>query len=103
MDLVIVENGVAVLNPEASQKIAQFERQIKALKEKEEELKQLIQEAMKQNNILKFDNDEITISYVGETYRETFDSKLFKEHNPDLYDAYVKMSPVKASIRIKVK
>ena len=103
MDLIKVENGIALLNPETSQKIAEFENQIKILKEQEEILKQAILEEMKSNNIIKIDTKELAVTYVAETYRETFDNKLFKEHNPDLYDAYVKISPVKESIRIKVK
>lgn len=103
MDLIKIENGIALLNPETSQKIAEFENQIKFLKEQEEILKQKILDEMKSNNIIKIDTKELAVTYVAETYRETFDSKLFKEQNPDLYDAYVKISPVKESIRIKVK
>lgn len=95
--------GVAILNPETSQQIAEFEKQIKILKDQEEQLKQKILEEMQANNIIKIDTPELLINYINETYRETFDSKLFKEQNPELYDAYVKISPVKASIRIKVK
>ena len=56
-----------------------------------------------QKNIIKIDTPELSITYVDETYKESFDSKLFREQNPDLYDNYVKMSPVKASLRLKVK
>ena len=95
--------GVAILNPETSKQIAEYEKAIKVIKEQEEQLKQKILDEMKANNIIKIDTDDLTINYVAETYRESFDSKLFKEQNPDLYDAYVKISPVKENIRIKVK
>ncbi len=103
MELIKVENGLSILDAETSQKIADFEKAIKDMQEKEKVLKEAILEEMKQKNIIKIDTPELSITYVDETYKESFDSKLFKEQNPDLYDAYVKMSPVKASLRLKVK
>ena len=58
---------------------------------------------MEANNVLKIDNDNLTITYIAPTERETFDSKTFREEHEDLYDAYVKFNPVKSSVRIKVK
>ena len=58
---------------------------------------------MEQKGVVKLDNDVVTITYIAPTDRETFDSKKFKEEQPDMYDEYVKISPVKASVRIKVK
>ena len=103
MSLIKVENGIALLDPITSQKIAEFEKQIKILKELEDEVKESILKEMQEKNLIKVDTEELSINYIQETYRETFDSKLFKEQNPDLYDAYVKISIVKPSIRIKVK
>ena len=103
MDLIKFENNVLVLDKETSQKIAEFEKTIKDIQEKEKALKEAILNEMQAKNIVKIDTPELSISYVAETYKETFDTKLFKEQNPDLYDGYVKMSPVKASLRLKVK
>lgn len=103
MDLIKVENGLSILDTETSRKIAEFEKAIKDMQEKEKALKEAILEEMKQKNIIKIDTPELTISYVEETYRETFDKDLFREQNPDLYDNYIKMSNVKPSLRIKVK
>lgn len=103
MDLIKIENNTVLLNPETSKQIASFEKAIKELQEKEKALKESILDEMQKKNIIKVDTEDITITYVAETYKETFDSKLFKEQNPDLYDAFVRISPVKASLRIKVK
>ena len=103
MELIKIENDIAILNTEVSQKIADFEKQVKLIKEQEDNLKQTILEEMEKNQILKLDTPEILISYVASSDRETFDSKTFKADHEDLYDEYVKMTPVKASIRIKVK
>lgn len=103
MELIKVENGVGILNPVASGKIAHFEREMKALKEQEEELKAAILAAMEEQNVLKVDTPELTITYVAPSLRETFDSKRLKEELPELYDDFCKLTRVKASIRLKVK
>lgn len=91
------------LDVNVSQQIAEFEKAIKEMKAKEDELKQAILEEMESKSIIKIDSDDLTISYVAPTDRETFDSKSFKAEHQDLYDEFVKMTPVKSSIRIKVK
>lgn len=102
-DLITITNGTAILDVEASKKIADFERKLKEIKEKEDELKKAILEEMESKAILRIETEEITITYVGQTDRETFDSKKFRAEHEDLFDEYVKLSPVKSSVRIKVK
>ena len=103
MELIKIKNDLVTLDESVSKQIADFEKQIKELKEQEEEIKQAIIEQMELNDVIKLDTDELTITYIAPTERETFDSKLFKEEHQDLYDEYIKMTPVKSSIRIKVK
>ena len=103
MDLIKFENNVLVLDKETIQKIAEFEKAIKDMQEKEKALKEAILNEMEAKNIIKIDTPELSITYVAETSKETFDTKSFKAENPDLYDSYVKMSTVKSSLRLKVK
>jgi regulator of replication initiation timing len=103
MELIKVENEIGILDTEVSKKVAEFEKAIKEIKEKEEELKQNILTEMENKNILKLETDDLMITYIAPAERETFDSKKFREENSDLYDEYVKFSPVKSSIRVKVK
>ena len=99
----IDNNGAAVLDGNVTKQIADFETQIKAIKKQEDELKQSILEAMKENNVIKIDNDHLTINYVAGHDQERFDTKAFKEENKIIYDEYVKIIHVKDSVRIKVK
>lgn len=103
-ELIKIENGISILDMEVSQKIVEFERQIKLIKEAEDALKEMIKAEMEARGILKVEDETngMTISYVAPTSRETFDSKKFKADNPDMYDEYVKFTPVKSSIRIKI-
>lgn len=102
-DLITMIDGNAVLDHATADLIANFEKQVKEIKEKEDALKSLILEAMENNGIVKIETDELTINYVAKTDRETFDSKTFRKDHADLYDDYVKITPVKPSIRIKIK
>ena len=103
-ELIKIENGISILDMGASQKIVEFERQIKLIKEAEEALKEVIKAEMEAKGILKVTDETngMTISYIAPTSRETFDSKKFKADNPDMYDEYVRLTPVKSSIRIKI-
>ena len=101
-ELIVYENNTALLNPEVSIRLAEFERMVKEVKAKQDELKQKILEEMESKGIVSIKSPELTISYVAPTTRETFDSKTFRKDHPDLYDEYVNISMVKASVRMKV-
>lgn len=92
-----------LVNPEIAQKIIEFEKMAKEIKEKEDDIKKAILEEMEDKGIVKVENDEFIISYIAPTDRETFDTKSFRAAHEDLYDEFVKMTPVKSSIRIKLK
>ena len=100
--LITTENGIQLASG-ISQKIKEFENQVKQIKEQEEKLKEEIINAMRENNIIKLDTPDLVITYVAPTKKETFDSKKLKEEKPDVYLEYLKISDVKDSIRIKVK
>ena len=104
-EIIKIENGITVLDAETSGKIAEFERQLKAIKEQEEQLKQAILEEMESKGIIKV-VDEInglSITYIAKSYRENFNKKKFKADKPDMYDEYVSMSSVKSYIKVEVK
>lgn len=101
-ELITVNGDSFLLNPEANSKIAEFERKAKEIKEAEDKLKKAILEEMETKGVIKLETDELTITYIAPTNRETLDSKTLKAELPDIYDSYVKISPVKSSIRVKV-
>ena len=101
-ELIVYENNTALLNPDVAVKLAEFERMAKEVKAKQDELKQRILEEMESKGIISIKSPELTISYVAPSTRETFDSKAFRKDHPDLYDEYVNISLVKASVRMKV-
>lgn len=102
-ELIKLENGEYGLSKDVITTIIDIENEMKKLKELQDNYKDILLSKMEEVNILKIDIPELTITRVPETTRETFDSKRLKIDNPDLYDEYINISPVKSSIRIKVK
>lgn len=102
-EIIKYEDGTAIIDPEVSAKIASFEFQMKTIKKYEDDLKAQILAAMEEHDIKKIDADEVAITYIPKSDRESFDSKRFRKDHPDTYDDYVKISTLKPSIRIKVK
>lgn len=86
-----------------SQAVAEHQTKLATLQKQEAELKTAIKEAMEANNVKKFENDFIAITYVAPVERTIFDSTRFKKEQPETYDQYTKTSRVKSSVRIKVK
>ena len=103
MELIKVYGEAAILDGTTAKHIAEFEKMAKDIKAKEDELKKAILTEMESKGIIKLETDELTISYVAATDRETFDSKKLRADNPDIYDEYIKISTVKPSVRIKLK
>ena len=103
MELIKYENEIAVLSEDTRKQIVELESQLKLLSEQEDKLKKAILEEMESKGIIKIETDSLAITYVAPTDRETFDKESFRNQYSDLYDEFIKMTPVKSSIRIKVK
>lgn len=97
------QQAIAKLNKKIEAAVGETVAQKQALEAKNEEMRVAILEAMEANDVDKFDGDLITITRVKATKRTTFDSKKFMEENPKRAEKYMRTSPVKASIRIKLK
>ena len=75
----------------------------KELKEKKEKIREILLKEMEDKNILKLENENISITYKAPTERETFRTAKLKKDLPELYDTYVEFTPVKSSLVIKIK
>lgn len=91
------------VSEEVCERIISLEKQAKEIKKQQDSMKAEILDAMQKYGVLKLDNEFLKIALVPEHDAERFDSKKFKEENPDVYDSYAKISKVKPSIRITVK
>ena len=102
-DLVLLEDGNYGLVADAIETIAFVENEIAKLKDMQDTYKKALLKQMEENNVLKIDIPELTITRTLPTQRETLDTKLLREEKPEVYDEYVKFSEVKGSLRIKIK
>lgn len=102
-ELVKLENGKYGLVKDAVDTITTVENEIKKLKEMQDNYKEQLLKVMEENDILKIEIPELTITRKAPTTRETLDSKSLKADMPEIYDEYVKISDVKGSITIKLK
>lgn len=104
-----VKNQVELFNEDnqlahnTSWLLAFWINEIKKIEQKQSEMYEQIKAQMEQRGIKKFENEFISITYVEPTTRDSFDSKLLKADNPELYAQYLKSSEVKSSVRIKTK
>lgn len=55
---------------------------------------------MEKAGVKKWETDNMRLTYIDPTTKETFDSKRFKEEHPEDYRKYTKTTNVKSSIRI---
>lgn len=77
--------------------------QLAELEEREEALKAEIIPEMKANEFKTFENEEIRITYVAPTSRETIDSAKLKKNYPEVANDCRKISEVKESWKITLK
>ena len=101
MELVTVKDNQIAVAQEVIEELKNFEIEKARIEIKEKELKQALLNAMEENNIKKFENDDIRIIYVASTTRKSVDTARLKEEG--LFDLYSKESAVKASVRLEYK
>ena len=102
-DLIVKKEDNYQLSNIIISELKMIEEEEKELKEKKEKIRGILLKEMEEKNILKLENENISITYKAPTERETFRTAKFKKDLPDLYDTYVEFTPVKSSLLIKIK
>lgn len=102
-EMIVFENGNAVITKEVLDQIAVIDTQMKFYDTQYKILKEQLKEKMEEAGIVKIEMPDVDITYVGPTQRESLDSKALRAEDPEIYNKFIKKSDVKSSIRIKVK
>lgn len=100
--VAVSETALAEL-VEVESLIKQIEEQKKAAEAQAQELRQALMQAMEQNSVTSFENENIKVTYVAATTRTAIDSAKLKKELPEIAEKYAKTSNVKASLRITLK
>lgn len=103
MDLIKLDEQALMLEPQESEYIADLLVRYNNVNEELNNIKAGLQAFMERSNIKKLETDELVITYIAETYRETFNSRAFRKDHEELYNDYIDISTVKPSVRIKLK
>lgn len=73
------------------------------LEKQADEIKERIKTEMGQRGIYSLTVGKVNMTYVSEHKSKKFDSKSFKAEHEELYNRYLKESPVKDSLRVTIK
>jgi predicted phage-related endonuclease len=101
--LTKTQKEIAAVEAQVLEATADLQKKLLTLREKDNEVRTAIKEAMIKNNVKKFDSDNLTITLIAASTRKTLDTAAIKEQEPEVYEKYLKETPVAASVRIKVK
>lgn len=88
---------------EAEKLIISVETQMKALSEKQKELRERIMQAMVGAGLYSWKGENVAITRKMESVRKSFDKERFEKDYPGVYDRYMKETPQAGSLLIKIK
>ena len=83
--------------------IIRLKKQLESAEQKMESVREKLIELFEQQNIIKWEADGMTVTYIAPTETHTIDSAKLKRELPQVYDRYQKVSKKKATVRITVK
>lgn len=103
MDYSINQSELISIEKQITNTVADLLKQQELLQQQSTEIREKIRQAMEDNQVKKYENDYLAITYVAPTTRTSVDSKLLKEKFADIYEQCKKISDVKSSVRIIIK
>lgn len=95
--------NLPVVTSEAEKLIIDIESQLKALTEKKEVIQEAIMMAMVKAGSYSYKSDRISITRKTASARKSFDKERFDKDYPNVYDKYIKETPIAESLLIKIR
>ena len=83
--------------------IVDIESQLKSLTEQKKAITDGAMKAMVQAGLYSWKGDKVSITRKTATTRKSFDKEKFEKDYPNVYDNYIKETPVSESLLIKIK
>jgi len=100
---IVIDDNKVVEIAELEKLIKTLDGQVKAAKQKQDELKGALLQEMESRGLKSFEKGNLKITYVAPSTRSTLDSKAIKEKYPAIYEAHLKETEIKASLKITLK
>lgn len=101
--VIKLDNATITKVHQALVSIDNLKQQIQDYQKTIDEFNEILIHKMEENGVKKFENDDLSITYVAPFERETIDSKKLKADLPDIAKKYTKVSTIKASVKITLK
>lgn len=101
-DIMKLYGNLPIKFASVEDEVARLEAAVKAAQERQKELKQGLYDLMEEYNIKSWTGSKVKLTRVLPTESESFDSKKFKEENPELYAKYLKKTKKAGSLRVTV-
>lgn len=98
---IINQKNEILVKSEVFEIIKSLEEKANEIVTKKEEIKTSLKEAMENNNVKKFENDIISVTYIAPTTRVGVDTEKLKTNYEEVYLDCLKETQVKSSIRVK--
>lgn len=102
-EVVVIDDNQITEIAELEELIKMLDGQVKAAKQKQDELKGALLQEMESRGLKSFEKGNLKITYVAPSTRATLDSKAIKEKYPAIYEAHLKETEIKASLKITLK
>ena len=83
--------------------IVQIEQIEKEAKKFKDDMRAKLKDAMEEYGVEKIETEHLIVNFIQAGERVTVDSKALQKYFPDVFDSVSKISPVKASVRVKTK
>lgn len=96
-------NTLPSLMEEAEGLIINIETQLKALTEQKKQLTEGLMMAMVKNGVYQWKGDRVSVTRKTASTRKSFDKEKFDKDYPNVYDMYIKETPISESLLIKIK
>ena len=101
-DIQSTYGNLPVKFAEVEDEVANIEKAVKSLKERQDILKQGLYALMEENNVKSWTGSRVKITRVLPQKKKTLDSKALKSEMPDVFEKYLKETESAGSLRITV-
>ena len=101
--LIVNNNGCSEFNADLEHQVIQYLKNTRTAKDRYNKVRRAIKKEMITNDLKSIESEYLSLAYSPKSYRVTFDVNRFREDYPELYEEYMRTTPVKDSVKIVLK
>lgn len=101
--LTTQQSDLQLITQKAVQMLIEAEETARDAKRRADEIKDVLMQAMKEHGVKSWDSGLLKATYTPEHTGSSFDSRAFRDAEPELYEKYTKEKKVSESLRITIR